>query len=1119
MSAQASHSAQVVLQKLARFVRLHNEGVRSGKVDFSLNPGCLRVLHQCLSLAEERGRGLTDEERLLSVFVSTLQRLKVEPSRAGVVEDRQSIDLTMFRALRALSLDLCKPFLVTNLAELRRRIEFLTVQGCLNSLGELLDFQVGNEEEWAVTHLNCSRNNIPEIDLSARFLTKVVKLDLSHNLLQSVRNLQHCINLESLNLSFNRVKDLSEVYRYIGNIKVLNLRNNFISSTDGLDRLYSLERLDISHNQIAIAAEINKLAKLPMLRYLWVDHNPVAFLETYRLDTLTLFAEWAGEFLLDGTKVSRSEYSLLKKVQAARHRQQMLSANAPPDMQTHNGSPADSRSQAKKKKAVKRVVTIPTTSMAAAAVSPVGRSAADWRHEAVALGGVEERDVGQKNSDEAIENFQKKVNELREEGGTKWLLIWNEMEHMQAQAGAASAAGSAAGDDSIVAPKVKKVKKKVRRRRKKKPAQKGAEAALTGPAATELHAEQDKEEKTTKEETEEEGEEGEETVPGQYRAVDSAGEEENDEEEEEESDKRLVREDDDTTPGIRIEDMDQEEKHGRDGDRIELTSGMLATTPQRGPIGRLSSSPSARKHLASPLRYDADDLPSEEFFVERIVEGEYEARIVVINEECIREADIEGNWVLQIEGKFVDSITPHSEDGLPCVRVVYRVRVQQEPAEVLYQAESEEAVAAFVAAAKGLLDARETRAKCMSCGAVFLDGQNLAKCVKCKSTYVVVLHQKAADADTDGDIASGSEGTENTGKEESHHNDVDILDAEPVPRQVPATTGELEEEQKVLEGMANLTDLDQAEVDLTAETIGTNMELYFRLKFFSDSEEEAFLYLLRSSYLPFSASLSDERVSCTLLTTEFLYILVRTPPPKAGFVIARKASLAKVRRVVCGFGQQWLRLLLDDASEHLLVTREHEKTHAFVDLLMDAIRKRNLVDPAELVHYNQQLTRNMSMELLDNEPFATSLDTYVMAYLRQPGDSYNGCYKARHIGEAVVPVSVVMTKEKLLLCREDYSCWPVPEGVEAPSTPQFTILHEQAIGEVLGIEVDCKHPSVVAIVFEQEDSDSFSVADVDQQQWDLYFTGAAEKARFVKRLSRRWQEMYMVELTTYDRGE
>ena len=71
----------------------------------------------------------------------------------------------------------------------------------------------------------------------------------------------------------------------------------------------------------------------------------------------------------------------------------------------------------------------------------------------------------------------------------------------------------------------------------------------------------------------------------------------------------------------------------------------------------------------------------------------------------------------------------------------------------------------------------------------------------------------------------------------------------------------------------------------------------------------------------------------------------------------------------------------------------------------------------------------------------------------------------------------------------------------------------------LAQEVDSKHPFVLAIVFEQEDDDSVSVADVDQQQWDLYFTGAAEKARFVKRLSRRWQEMYMVELTTFDRGE
>lgn len=359
--------------------------------------------------------------------------------------------------------------------------------------------------------------------------------------------------------------------------------------------------------------------------------------------------------------MTKSEYAHLKKVQAARHRQQMLSANAPPELQTHRSSSlADVRSQPKKKKAVKRVVTIPGSGGHSTVGG--GRGAPDWRQEHDGSG-AEEREAEQKNSDEAIESFQKKVNELREEGGTKWLLIWNEMEHMQAQeAGAkAQAAAAQAQADGIVAPKAKKAKKRVRRKRRKRVASKepeNATSATTVGAAAAAGEERTEEEveRARKAEEEEEGceEEGEE----------EAGEEE-EEEGREEEERRLVRDDDDATPAISIEDMDRAEKQQRDGERIELTSGMLATTPQRGPLGRLSSSAAARKALASPLRYDADDLPSEEFFVERVVEGEYEARIVVVNEECVREADIEGNWVLQIEGKFVDSITPHSEGSPP----------------------------------------------------------------------------------------------------------------------------------------------------------------------------------------------------------------------------------------------------------------------------------------------------------------------------------------------------------------------------------------------------------------------------------------------------------------------
>ena len=82
-------------------------------------------------------------------------------------------------------------------------------------------------------------------------LTQVERVDLSHNLIKKIDNLQLCYNMVFLNLEFNVISDLTDITQYVGNIKFLILRHNRIESTSGLDMLYAVENLVLKSHSLA----------------------------------------------------------------------------------------------------------------------------------------------------------------------------------------------------------------------------------------------------------------------------------------------------------------------------------------------------------------------------------------------------------------------------------------------------------------------------------------------------------------------------------------------------------------------------------------------------------------------------------------------------------------------------------------------------------------------------------------------------------------------------------------------------------------------------------------------------------------------------------------------------
>ena len=66
-----------------------------------------------------------------------------------------------------MQLDYVKPYLIANLDILRDCLERIAVHNALNSMEELLDFEVDHAAPWPLlTEIDCSHNNIPKIDES-----------------------------------------------------------------------------------------------------------------------------------------------------------------------------------------------------------------------------------------------------------------------------------------------------------------------------------------------------------------------------------------------------------------------------------------------------------------------------------------------------------------------------------------------------------------------------------------------------------------------------------------------------------------------------------------------------------------------------------------------------------------------------------------------------------------------------------------------------------------------------------------------------------------------------------------------------------------------------------------
>ncbi|XP_060766914.1 nischarin isoform X3 [Neoarius graeffei] len=259
---------------------------------------------------------------------------------SNIAEHSLPFDLSVFKSVLQIEINDCSSGQIRGLPALKPTLATLSINRSAASMKEILVPEAAEFAQWEpegvdidcavtaiiptwkiLTTLDMSHNNICCIDESVKLIPGVEFLDLGHNFLSLVENLQYLYNLVHLDLSYNKLTVLEGVHTKLGNIKTLNLAGNQLETLSGLSKLYSLVNLDLSSNKLAQLDEIKHIGMLPCLEKLSLTKNPMCIIPDYRTKVLAQFCDRASEVCLDGTVTTEKELDtveVLKAIQKAK---------------------------------------------------------------------------------------------------------------------------------------------------------------------------------------------------------------------------------------------------------------------------------------------------------------------------------------------------------------------------------------------------------------------------------------------------------------------------------------------------------------------------------------------------------------------------------------------------------------------------------------------------------------------------------------------------------------------------------------------------------------------------------------------------------------------------------
>ncbi|XP_034020794.1 nischarin isoform X2 [Thalassophryne amazonica] len=315
--------------------------LQAGQV-FSLRPLQLYSISQQLRLAKPTccsRDAKTDLGHILD-FTCRLRYLKIAGTKgpfgtSSIEESTLPFDLSVFKSLLQMEISECSSQQIGGLSSLRSSLVTLTIHQSTDTMMSILVPEASEFSQWEaegvepscpvtaiipvwrnLTTLDMSYNHIVSIDISVKLISKVEFLDLSHNQLSSVENLQYLYNLVHVDLSYNNLRVLEAAHTHLGNIKTLSLAGNQLDRLTGLAKLFSLVNLDLSHNQLTQLDEIRNIGSLPCLEKLSLSGNPIFITPDYRTKVLAQFGDRAAEVCLDGDVTTEKELDTVEVLKA-----------------------------------------------------------------------------------------------------------------------------------------------------------------------------------------------------------------------------------------------------------------------------------------------------------------------------------------------------------------------------------------------------------------------------------------------------------------------------------------------------------------------------------------------------------------------------------------------------------------------------------------------------------------------------------------------------------------------------------------------------------------------------------------------------------------------------------
>nr|XP_048712568.1 nischarin isoform X2 [Caretta caretta] len=344
-----------VKHRYSDFHDLHEKLVSEKKIDKNLLPPKKIIGKNSKSLVEKREKELEvylqmllikfpiAAPKLLSHFLHFHLYVTGTEGPFGtsnIQEHLLPFDLSIFKSLHQIEINHCGANRIKGLTSSKHTLITMSVRFSATSMKEILVPEASEFDQWepegtlssfpvtaviptwkTLTTLDMSHNRISQIDDSVKLIPKIEFLELSHNDVSLIENVQHLYNLIHLDLSYNKLASLEGVHTKLGNIKTLNLAGNLLERLCGLNKLYSLVNLDLSSNKIDQIDEIRNIGSLPCLEKVVLSNNPLSIIPDYRTKVLAQFGDRASEVCLDNISTTEKELDtveVLKAIQKAK---------------------------------------------------------------------------------------------------------------------------------------------------------------------------------------------------------------------------------------------------------------------------------------------------------------------------------------------------------------------------------------------------------------------------------------------------------------------------------------------------------------------------------------------------------------------------------------------------------------------------------------------------------------------------------------------------------------------------------------------------------------------------------------------------------------------------------